>query len=94
MKVTGIIFIVLGILAIAFNAIAIPQMEFSSTGDDAYDTGYNIGLFLIGIVGVILFIVGIILYRAGSRREREKLHQMYQQQRQQQPQEPRRYNTY
>lgn len=92
MKVAGIIFIVLGALGIVFNAIAIPELQFSNTGDDAYDTGYNIGLFLFAIVGLILLIVGILMYRSGARRERERMARMYQQQ--QQPYDPRRYNTY
>ena len=80
MKVTGIIFIVIGILAIVFNALGIPQMEFSQTGDNAYDTGYNIGLFLIAIVGFVLFITGILLYRAGSRKEKAEMERRFHQQ--------------
>lgn len=99
MKITGIIFIVIGILAIAFNCLMIPHMEFSQTGDDAYDTGYNIGLFLIGIVGFLVFIIGILLYRAGSRKEKAEIARRYNQQQQYQQQyyqqqQPPRHNTY
>lgn len=102
MKITGVVFIVLGIMAIIFNCIMIPHMQFSQTGDDAYDTGYNIGLFLIAIAGFIVFIIGLVLYRSGARREKAELdrrlnqHQQYQQHQQyyQQQQQPPRPNTY
>lgn len=102
MKVTGIVFIVLGLLAIAFNCLMIPKMQFSQTGDSAYDTGYNIGLFIFAIGGFILFIIGIVLVRAGARKEKAEIarrmheqqyHQQYQQQYYQQQQPPR-TNTY
>ncbi|MCR6718748.1 MAG: hypothetical protein NVV59_00290 [Chitinophagaceae bacterium] len=95
MKVTGIVFIVVGILAIVFNLIMIPEMKFSQTGDDAYDTGYNIGLFLIAIIGFMLFIIGLLLSRSAARKEKadmeRKLQQNHQYQQYQQYQQQQQY---
>ncbi|MBP7558572.1 MAG: hypothetical protein KA821_20010 [Chitinophagaceae bacterium] len=77
MKVTGIILIVVGILAMAYNGLAAPSFEYPKTGDAAYDTGYAIGLFAIGIVGLLLLIIGIVLFRKAERRERQRQAKYY-----------------
>lgn len=77
MKVTGIILIVLGILAMAYNGLQVPSFEYPSTGDAAYDAGFVIGLYLIGIVGLILLIIGVVLYRKANRRDRQRQSKYY-----------------
>lgn len=77
MKVTGIILIVVGILAMAYNGLIAPSFEYPHTGDAAYDTGYAIGLFAIGIVGLLLLIIGIVLFRKAERRERQRQAKYY-----------------
>lgn len=73
-KVLAIIFVAVGslILLSSINSLTAVSNEIRATGDgSAYTLGYMIGSLILPLVGLTLFIVGMMAIRKASKKDEE-----------------------
>jgi CBS domain containing-hemolysin-like protein len=70
MKFFAILLIMTGLGGIAVNILFIPSLHFPEGANQRFMIAYCIGAFALALAGLLLVVIGGILYRRAARRQR------------------------
>ena len=70
MRSLGIFIMVIGLLAITWNTLHIPELNLGADQQKNSLPAYSQLYLLYGLGGLILFVVGVLVYRIAARKAR------------------------